>query len=144
LWKTRRDLLTITVPGLVDVWEYIYENYATKDLEKLLRPAISLAANGFYIGEGLARSIKTVSEELSSKKDLPEYTGWFKLYVNHSEGELFVNKELANVLRRIAIRGWDEFYTGAVAEEIVSELQRIGLDIGLDDLWSMKALKQSL
>jgi len=38
------------------------------------------------------------------------------------------------VLRRIAIRGWDEFYTGAVAEEIVSELQRIGLDIGLDDL----------
>ena len=56
------------MPGLVDVWEYIYENYATKDLEKLLRPAISLAANGFYIGEGLARSIKIVSEELSSKK----------------------------------------------------------------------------
>jgi gamma-glutamyltranspeptidase len=43
--KPRRDLLTITVPGLVDVWGYIYENYATKDLEKLLRPAISLATN---------------------------------------------------------------------------------------------------
>jgi gamma-glutamyltranspeptidase/glutathione hydrolase len=43
--KPRRGLLTTTVPGLVDVWRYIYENYATKDLEKLLRPAISLATN---------------------------------------------------------------------------------------------------
>ena len=131
--KPVRGLLTITVPGLVDLWGYVYENYASLDLVEILRPAISLASNGFYVGVSLARAIENIERELSGGVRR-EYENWYKLYANTRSGDLHVNKELSSVLRRIATRGWDEFYYGSIGEDIVSELQKIGLDIGLDDL----------
>jgi len=133
--KPLRGLLTITMPGLIDLWGFIYENYATLDMERILRPAISLALNGFHIGVSLARSIAQLEKELSRE---PEYKNWFDLYSGHREGDFFTNKDLGVILRRIAIRGWDEFYYGETAEEIVLELQKLGLDIGLDDFMEHK------
>lgn len=125
--KPLRGPLTVTVPGLVYLWGLLYEEYATKSLEELLRPAISLAYNGFHAGWFLSRSSETYEREL-------EGFAWSKYFKGIKLGDLVINRDMARTLRLIASRGWDEFYYGSLAEEIVSQLQSQGVDIGLEDL----------
>ncbi|MEM4484805.1 MAG: gamma-glutamyltransferase [Sulfolobales archaeon] len=137
--KPYRGPLTVTVPGLVYLWGYIHDEYATLSMEDLLRPAISLAYNGFYAGWFLSRSSRLYESELDAYE-------WRKYFKGVREGDLIVNKDMARTLRIIASRGWDEFYYGSLAEEIVLQLQNQGVNIDLDDLmdhegFSIKPLK---
>jgi len=125
--KPRRGPLTVTVPGLVNLWGFLIEEYCQLPLDRLLRPAVSLAYNGFYSGYALARASKLSEPELSGYR-------WARYFKGIEPGSYVVNKEAARTLRVIASRGWDEFYYGKLAEQLVSELQDQGVDIGLDDL----------
>jgi gamma-glutamyltranspeptidase/glutathione hydrolase len=118
--------LTVTVPGLVYLWGMVNEEYGTLPLSTLLKPAISLAYNGFRAGWFLASSVKARRDILSNYK-------WAKYYMGLSHGDLVVNRDAGRTLRIIATRGWDEFYHGKLAEELVSELQEQGVDLGLED-----------
>lgn len=132
--KPVRGPLTVTVPGLVYLWGIINEEYGSMDLSILLRPAISLAYNGFHAGYTLAESVKAAEKELSSYK-------WADYYKGVRLGGRVVNKDMARTLRLIASRGWEEFYQGDLAESIVSELQEQGVDIGLEDLMDHSGFK---
>jgi len=123
----RRGPLTVTVPGLVNLWGFLAEEYCQLPLDRLLRPAASLAYSGFYSGYSLARASKLSEPELSGYR-------WARYFKGIEPGTYVVNKEAARTLRVVASRGWDEFYYGRLAEQLVSELQDQGVDIGLDDL----------
>ncbi|WP_420834711.1 gamma-glutamyltransferase family protein [Desulfurococcus mucosus] len=125
--KPLKGPLTVTVPGLVYLWGVVNEEYGTLDLATLLKPAISLAYNGFHAGYTLAKAVKSVEKDLAGFK-------WAKYYKGIGLGSRVVNKEMARTLRLIASRGWEEFYHGKLAEEIVDELQDQGVGIGLDDM----------
>lgn len=127
-----RGSLTITIPGLVRLWGYVNEEYGTMSLERLLRPAISLAYNGFPAGRSLSDASKMVARDLSQYK-VNRY------YSNIGLGDKVSNKDMARTLRLIASRGWEEFYYGSLAEELVNELQEQGVDLGLDDFMSHEA-----
>jgi len=133
--RPSRGPLTVTIPGLVEMWGYIYEEFCSMDLEHLLRPAISLAENGFYADKMLANAVKRYRE------DLALYGRWGKLYGDVEVGSLVKNRDLASTLRRIATRGWDEFYYGRLAEEIASELAEQGVGISLEDLVEHEGLE---
>jgi gamma-glutamyltranspeptidase/glutathione hydrolase len=45
--KPTRGPLTVTIPGLVYLWGQLYEEYASLSFDRLLKPAIDLACNGF-------------------------------------------------------------------------------------------------
>ncbi|MEM1610473.1 MAG: gamma-glutamyltransferase [Sulfolobales archaeon] len=126
--KPVRGPLTVTVPGLVEMWGYIYEEYCSKDLAELLKPAISLAENGYYADRMLANAVKKYRGELAG------YERWARLYGDIDVGSYVRNRDLASTLRRISHRGWDEFYYGRLAEEIVEELEAQGVGISLEDL----------
>jgi gamma-glutamyltranspeptidase/glutathione hydrolase len=125
--RPRRGPLTVTVPGLVNLWGFLVEEYCQLPLDRLLRSAILLAYNGFYSGYALARASKLSEPELSSYR-------WVRYFRGIEPGSYVVNKEAARTLRTIASRGWDEFYYGRLAEQLITELQDQGVDIGLDDL----------
>ncbi len=118
--------LTVTIPGLVYLWGMINEEYGTLPLSTLLKHAISLAYNGFRAGWFLALSVKNRAEALSNYK-------WASYYKGIKHGDMVVNKDAGRTLRVIATRGWDEFYYGRLAEELVSELQEQGVELGLED-----------
>lgn len=129
-----RGPLTVTIPGLVYLWGLIHDEYSTMKLEELLAPAIKLAYNGFHVGSSLANAIKAVESELSQYR-------WAKYFKGLTFGDLYRNLDMAKALKRIASRGWDEFYYGELAEQITSELQDQGVDIGLDDLMEHEGYK---
>lgn len=123
-----RGPLTITIPGLVEMWGYVVEEHGRMDLKDLLKPALSLAENGFHADRMLGSAVSRYRAELEV------FEGWKKLYGNIGVGSFVRNRELANVLRRISSRGWDEFYYGRVAEDLVSGLEEQGVGVSLEDL----------
>jgi len=125
--KPIRGPLTITVPGLVDLWGWIQENYASMDLNDLLRPAISLAENGFYVQEQLGKAI------INSYKELIHYSSWAKTFGSLKKGDHVKFRDLARVLRIIGRRGSREFYEGKLVEEIVEKLSEQGVLIDYED-----------
>ena len=125
--KPVRGPLTVTVPGLVDLWGWIQENYASMDLLDLLRPAISLAENGFYVQEQLGKAIN------NSYKELMPYSSWVKTFGTLKKGDHVKFKDLARILRIIGKKGPREFYEGKLAEEIVEKLTEQGVLIDYED-----------
>lgn len=126
--KPLRGPLTVTIPGLVELWGYVVDEHGSMDLRELLKPAISLADNGFYADKMLASAVSRYRDELEP------FEGWRRLYGDVEIGSLVRNRELAAVLRRISSRGWDEFYYGRIAEDLVSSLEKQGVGISLEDL----------
>ncbi|MEM2024822.1 MAG: gamma-glutamyltransferase [Desulfurococcaceae archaeon] len=132
--KPLRGPLTVTVPGLVYLWGKIYEEYCSLPLDYLLTPAISIAYSGFHVGLMLSEASSIYEKELGKYK-------WAKYYSGLKLGDLFINRDMARVLRLIASRGWEELYYGELAEDIVSELEEQGVGIGLDDLMDHEGFK---
>lgn len=132
--KPTRGPLTVTIPGLVYLWGYLYENYASLPLEKLLKPAIDLAYNGFYAGWLLSSSSKAYEIDLDSYE-------WRRYFKGLKLGDLVVNKELARTLKLIASRGWREFYEGELAEEMVAQLREQGVCVCIDDFRNHRGIE---
>jgi gamma-glutamyltranspeptidase/glutathione hydrolase len=129
-----RGPLTVTVPGLVALWGAIYDEYASMSIETLLEPAIKLAYNGFNVGLSLHEASRLSEQELSNYK-------WVKYFKGLSLGQMYRNIEMSKTLRLIATRGFEEFYYGELAENVVKELQDQGVNIGLDDFMEHEVYK---
>ena len=81
--KPIKGSLTITVPGLVDLWEWTNMNFGSRDLGSLLNKAISLARNGFCAQESLSQAIETVRSILANSetwKEMRDRDGFLGAY----------------------------------------------------------------
>ncbi|BCU66926.1 gamma-glutamyltransferase [Sulfolobales archaeon HS-7] len=120
---TEKGVNSITIPGLVDMWSYIYDNYCTLSLEQILKPAISLAVNGFPVSRTLNSAIinaRDVSEELKRKFGKKRF------------GDVVRLPSLGLMLKRIA-KDPRDFYEGEIAQNLVEELNRLGGSFELSD-----------
>ncbi len=111
--------LAVGVPGSISgMFETI--KYAKLPFSKLIEPAIDLAQKGFAITEqeaGLlnrhkADFLKHNKNKIAFVKDIP----W-------KAGDLLIQPELAETLRRIQKAGEREFYEGKTANLIVAEMK---------------------
>ncbi len=125
--KPKRGGLTISVPGLVDTWVWVNSEFGSMELKDLLKPAISMAENGFYIPYQTSRASKILYGELSG------FESWRKVYGSIKPGEYRRFKRFGQVFRHIARKGYDGFYSGKIAETIVEELNKEGSPLSVDD-----------
>ncbi|MEM0372995.1 MAG: gamma-glutamyltransferase family protein [Sulfolobaceae archaeon] len=121
--KSLDDPNSVLVPGLVDLWEFVYERYCTMDANELLRPAISLATNGFHVSRGLYNA---------SIKSLRPYESWKRVYGGLRLAEKLKLPNMAEVLKRIS-KDFREFYEGKVSEEIISGLLEHNVPVTHED-----------
>ena len=127
----------VNVPGAVAAWTRLNTDYGTKDLIELLRPAINYAENGFPVAPRVALDWldnlpKLLGDEVSSKM----------LTVSGKApkaGTKFAQPLLGTTLAAIAKGGRDAFYTGEIAEDMVSRLNTLGGLHTLDDFASCVA-----
>ena len=133
--RSRFTHLSSGVPGTVAGLALALEKYGTISLKQAIAPAIDLAENGFIVTPHFSNGLKERSEVLrqwdSSRKIFYKPDGRF-----YEPGDLFVQKDLANTLKRIAVAGPNEFYEGETAELLVAEMNRHGGLITLDDMKS--------
>ncbi len=124
---------TATIPGAVDAWEVLLCDHGTKGLEECLQAAIGYAENGFAVHDRTALDWHLSTEKLSidpAAKAIMLRGGAPK------EGMIFKQPELARTLKMIANDGRKAFYTGEVAEDLVSHLNAMGGLHTLDDFVS--------
>src|SRR3989449_4556654 len=122
-------LLAGGIPGVVDAWYLLLDNWGTMTLEQVLQPAIQLAEEGFPLSEKLARGI-------ANTKKIRRYPSTMRVYMPGAApkaGDIFKNVDLARTLRKLveaekgaASKGRkaalkaarDRFYKGDIAREM--------------------------
>jgi gamma-glutamyltranspeptidase/glutathione hydrolase len=117
-----------TVAGLIE----LHRKYGSMNLKKLIQPAIVLAQKGFplsasrvqsYAGQMRFMAPYPASREIFSTEGKP-----------FSPGHIWIQKDLAQTLKRICDKGKSGFYEGRTAELIVAEMKRTGGVMTLEDL----------
>ena len=111
--------LSIGIPGTVAGLFATYEKFGSVPLESIFKPAIKLAEKGFRVTKKQAESINRYRKQILSLNDqIKEFENEFK------EGDLFINKPLAQTLKLLQKKGKDEFYKGSIGEQIVEYLKK--------------------
>jgi gamma-glutamyltranspeptidase/glutathione hydrolase len=124
------------VPGSVSGMHKAHEKYGALPWARLGEPAIALAENGFVMPEKLANSIARYITRLESRNISVNFADYFG---SATAGEIFIQTELANTLRRIQDLGKDGFYKGTTADLIASFMQKNGGLITRSDLEKYEA-----
>lgn len=113
--------LSAGVPGSVAGMEAAHKRYGNLSWPTLIEPAIQLAENGFEITERQAQEFNRY------KKSFVKYNPDGAPIIKDEEWQkkdVFVQKNLAQTLERIAQNGRDGFYKGETADLIVEEMKR--------------------
>ncbi len=130
--------LASAVPGTV-AGLFATLKYAKLSFAKLIQPAIELAEKGFPVTKAQAKEFNETRELfIKLNKSIPAFvkdTPW-------KEGDILIQKELANTLKRIRKKGLKGFYEGETARLIVEEMQKGKGIIGYEDLKAYKAIER--
>lgn len=112
------------VPAFYRAMDQLLKTYGTMTWEEVSEPAIRLCREGFHCGFSYARASDTPEAEHNSR----EFEGFKELFLNNGKprrfGELVRNEALADTMEAVAKYGVDWFYSGPVADEIVSQVNR--------------------
>ncbi len=153
----RKGPMAAGIPGTVRGLGLAHARWGKSSWADLVRPASKLAREGFKVSQTLATSLNSqlfsrqradqnaVPEDLGPRGDRladfaasvaafkkPDGTRW-------REGDLLIQRDLADTLDRIAEKGPDEFYTGETAKKTVAHMEKLGGVITLDDLAAYQA-----
>jgi gamma-glutamyltranspeptidase / glutathione hydrolase len=133
--------LSAGIPGEPAVFDYLARKFGKLPLKESLAPAIRLARDGFplyarvqgairYKRDTLARSADTAKVFLTPEGGVPEL------------GALIKQPDLANTLEAIANQGAKGFYTGRVAQDLVTGVRAGGGIWTLADLASYRVIER--
>ncbi len=126
-----RSVHAITVPGAIDAWDQLLTEHGTMTLAEALAPAIALAE------QGVATTARVAHDWLECEALLAADEGGARHYLLGGAaprmGEIMAYPALAKTLKHIAKHGRDGFYTGEIANDIVSHLARQGSLLSHED-----------
>ncbi|KAL9053712.1 MAG: hypothetical protein Q9162_004586 [Coniocarpon cinnabarinum] len=137
----KRGAQSVTVPGAAAGWVDTIEKFGSGNLSmgEILAPAIYLGERGFAVhslsshgwqeSEELIKGASPNAHEML-KPDLKAPGGCRA----PRPGELFFNRNLAGVFRRLAEQGKPGFYSGKTADALVKVVQHLGGHMTHDDL----------
>ncbi|MUP47479.1 gamma-glutamyltransferase [Gramella sp. BOM4] len=136
--SNHEGILSVGVPGTVAGLYKAHQKYGKLAWKDLVQPAIDLAENGFEVSmpiAGFSNMLKRYETEYPStaevflKKDGSPYEA----------GDILVQKDLAETLKRIRDKGPDGFYKGKTAALIADFMKKEGGLITKQDLLKYEA-----
>lgn len=115
---------SVATPALYRAMDNLLKKYGTMTWEQVSAYPIKLAREGFACGFTYAR----VSNTPEAEHNKAEYEGFSELYLSDDQprqyGEIIKNPDLADTMENVAKKGVDWFYTGDVADEMVSIINK--------------------
>jgi gamma-glutamyltranspeptidase / glutathione hydrolase len=127
-----RGAVSVTVPGTVEAWQKMLEQYGTRELGTLLTDAIHYAREGFPVTPRLKRVIEANAWLLgcnaaATRQFLPSGEP-------PDVGTVLRQPALAMSLQQIARKGAEVMYSGMIGERIAKDISRLGGFLSVDDL----------
>ena len=129
---------TVTVPGAMHLWFHIVEKYGTLTMGDVLRDAMHYAESGFPVSQIAAASWSDGVGRLQNRAAKQTYSIRGK---GPEIGETMKNPELADVFKRVAKEGVEEFYSGDIAKRIVRTVRQNDGFLTMQDLQDHKTLE---
>lgn len=133
----------ITSPRTLATFDEALRRFGTKSLGELLQSAISFAHEGTLVRPHMSNfwSLPPVAGRDANISMLTRVAATRKIYTKedgsiYGVGELLRNSDMGHTLERIAEHGAEEFYQGAIADQIVSDMEANGGLISRADLES--------
>ena len=130
-------VLSVGIPGSVDGMVELHKKYGSMSFEKLVKPAIDLAQNGYSITKFQANYLNRFSDALN---EVNNYHTPFTKQEEWKAGETIKLPELSHTLSHIANEGRDGFYKGEVADHLVDFMVKQGGIITQEDLDAYKSV----
>ena len=134
-------MLAVGVPGTVAGLALAHRRYGSKPWKDLVAPAVRLARDGIPISWALYDDFNQLMPQFekypSSKKAFSRPDG-----TPYEPGDLWVQRDLADTLRRIQKDGHDGFYKGKTAQLIAEFMAANGGIIALEDLAAYQAVER--
>jgi gamma-glutamyltranspeptidase/glutathione hydrolase len=132
-----RGPLPVSVPGTVDGWYALHEQFGRLSMARNLAPAIRYAREGFPLTEVIAQYWALNAEALE------DYPGFAEVFMpggrTPRKGEIFRNPRLADTYEKIAKGGRDAFYKGEIARRIAAYMKEQGGFLAYGDLAAHKS-----
>ncbi|MFC0562258.1 gamma-glutamyltransferase [Halalkalibacter alkalisediminis] len=122
---------SVGVPGTLKGLEEALDRWGSRSRQQLITPAIQLAENGFKVDGQLASFIVSNAEKLSATAAGDVFLPGGEPV---KEGELLVQSDLANTLKKIRKHGTDALYHGEIAVAIAEVVQDFGGSMTAEDL----------
>ena len=138
--QSLNSILASGVPGTVAGMFYASEKFGKIPIKSLIEPSIKLARYGFVLSDFQSKNLNKYKQKFSKNKDAKKI---FTRPDGFIEGDILVQKNLANTLERISVIGKDEFYSGNTAKKISNYFQSNGGILSLKDLneYELRILK---
>ncbi|MGH1362132.1 MAG: gamma-glutamyltransferase [Calditrichia bacterium] len=135
--------LAVGVPGTVAGFVVALKKFGTMSLAEVIQPAIDLAEKGFPVTFGLHRDFSYL------KKSFSRYPASVKAIYKedgsvYQPGEIWVQKDLAETLKRIRDKGHDGFYKGTTAKLMEKAMKANGGMITAKDMGEYQAVVRDL
>jgi gamma-glutamyltranspeptidase/glutathione hydrolase len=126
--------LSVGVPGTVRGWDEALRRYGTISLAEALRPAISVAREGFLVDQIF------FSQTEANVDFFDDIASTRALYLDsdgtpRDVGSVFRNPAMARTYERIAHLGTKGFYRGAVADAMVEAVQNPPVAPDANHIW---------
>lgn len=129
-FENRSGAASISTPGAVNDWEALWEEYGSLEWERLFRPAIEYAEDGFVLNAENAGWISSEFYTFPANAQQIYGTGGAPLQA----GGLLVQQDLASSLRLISEQGAAAIYGGELGEAMASAAQQSGGFLSTEDL----------
>ncbi len=131
----RQTADAVTVPGAIDAFCQLSNDWGKLGLDAILAPSIHYAKEGIPVAPRVGYDwAHNVGRLQGAAQKFFSFNGKAP-----KVGDLFAAPDQAEVLSKIAKKGRDGFYRGPVAEDMVSSLRALGGMHTLDDFENQKA-----
>ncbi|MEM1289600.1 MAG: gamma-glutamyltransferase [Pseudomonadota bacterium] len=129
----------ITVPGALRGFERLAADFGTRKFEELLEPAIKLARDGWVVGDRVAHDMAHPKDA----RDVDQDPVLNRVFRPNGQvpvaGDKLVWPQLGRTLQTIQRDGVDAFYTGEIAQDIVSHIRDRGGVMSASDMAMCRA-----
>jgi gamma-glutamyltranspeptidase / glutathione hydrolase len=132
----------VGVPGLVAMLEAAHRRHGKLRWERLLRPAIRLAENGFVISPRLHQLLR--DDSLLRLDPAARALYYCENGDARAVGEILRNPEFAVTLRAMAATGASAFYSGEGADRIAAAVARRGGALTAADLHDYRPMRRDV
>jgi gamma-glutamyltranspeptidase/glutathione hydrolase len=128
----------IGIPGALAGLMRLHEEHGSLSLAQVMAPAIEYAERGFRVLPNDA------ARQAGGAEQALQFPGTAAAYYKgdgspHRAGEMLVQPDYAETLRKIMVGGRDVFYSGEIAEAMAADFAANGAVIDLDDLKQYRA-----
>ena len=139
--ETCKGANTFAVPGIYKILDFLYQNYASLPLNKLLEFPINIAKNGFKLTQPTKDYFQHSLEPIFMWHDYSKLI--LENVANNIDNGIVKLDKLSDSLNHLANEGFNDFYEGDVSKEILKTIKQEGGHVTSEDFENYKLIEDS-